>query len=134
MAWPQRRLGGSNSRWRQHASTSKAAALRGGMSWEGHSHAAEVPEEPRVGCQLCFSEDNLLVRSSGHLGYSVQSLDKRGNACPQSKSRIRTEAHYLLSSRPSLFHQCDLQPPVLVLGFSRSSRTTFTLFFLPPPS
>lgn len=69
-----------------------------------------------------------------HLGYSVQSLDKGGNARPQSKSRIRTEAHYLLSSRPGLFHQCDLQPPVLVLGFSRSYRTTFTLFFLPPPS
>lgn len=64
VAWPRRRLGGSNSRWRQHASTSKAAALRGGMSWEGHGHAAEVPEEPGVGCQLCFSEDNLLVRSS----------------------------------------------------------------------
>lgn len=35
-----------------------------------------------------------------HLGYSVQSLDKGGNACPQRESRIGTEKAQLLG----LFH------------------------------
>lgn len=111
VAGPQRRLGGSNKRWRQHASTSKAAALRGIMHWEGR-HAARGTQRASGGLRALF----LFLRSVGCLevrrclGYSVQFLDKGGNARPQrEQNRNRSPP----TPRP-FPPQCDLLPPVFV--------------------
>ena len=99
-------LGRVDSRWWQHASTSKTAALRGGDKLAGTLPLNQrCPGRALGGMRALF----LFLRAIGcldvqrWLGYSVQSLDKEGSGGPQRKNRIRAEAHHLPAPRPGLF-------------------------------
>lgn len=83
-------LGRSDSRWRQHASTSTAAAVGGGSELGGTWPQPEAPSVRGhwVGCELCFSFGRQLVIQRSRGIEVIQS-----NPLTNEESRMGTEAH-----------------------------------------